>query len=184
VAASLNTLAMLYFAMGNYAGAEPLYKRCLMIREKSLGPEHPLVATSLSNISLLKAAQGKNREALQLAIRSQGIDDGIIEQVAGFTSGERTMQYLATIQREIETCLSLVNSRMKEDGAARKEALRVWLRRKGVVLEAQRRMQEALLDAGDREAATVFDELSQTRTRLAELTFAGPGKERPDVFQK
>jgi hypothetical protein len=30
--------------MGNYAAAEPLYKRSLEISEKALGPEHPDVA--------------------------------------------------------------------------------------------------------------------------------------------
>jgi hypothetical protein len=52
------------------------------------------------------------------------------------------------------------------------------------VLETQRRMQEALLEAGDEEAVKVFDELSLTRTRLAELTFAGPGKEGAEAYQK
>ena len=44
VAQSLNGLAALYKAEGRYADAEPLYKRCLAIREKALGPDHPDVA--------------------------------------------------------------------------------------------------------------------------------------------
>ena len=40
-AASLNNLAALYYAMGDYAKAEPLYRRALAIYEKALGPEHP-----------------------------------------------------------------------------------------------------------------------------------------------
>ena len=38
---------------GRYADAEPLYKRSLAIREKSLGPDHPDVATSLNNLAVL-----------------------------------------------------------------------------------------------------------------------------------
>jgi tetratricopeptide (TPR) repeat protein len=34
---SLNNLAMLYQAMGNYTAAEPLYKEALAIRKKVLG---------------------------------------------------------------------------------------------------------------------------------------------------
>ncbi len=36
-ATSLNNLAELYKAMGDYAKAEPLYRRALAIREKALG---------------------------------------------------------------------------------------------------------------------------------------------------
>ncbi len=50
LAASLNNLATLYDTQGKYAEAEPLYQRSLAILEKALGPEHPLVATSLDRI--------------------------------------------------------------------------------------------------------------------------------------
>ena len=48
---SLNNLAGLYHAQGQYAKAEPLYQRALAILEKALGPEHPDVATSLNNLA-------------------------------------------------------------------------------------------------------------------------------------
>jgi CHAT domain-containing protein len=184
VATSLNNLAFLYSLMGNYAAAEPLYKRSLEISEKALGLEHPDVATSLDNLSVLKVVQGKYLDALKLMLRSEKINGGMIEQVAGFTSADRTMQYLMTVKGNTDACLSLVNSVMRKDALARKEAFGVWLRRKGVVLEAQRRMQQALLDAGDQEAAKVFDELSRTRSRLAELNFAGPGEEGIESYRK
>jgi tetratricopeptide (TPR) repeat protein len=53
VAASLNNLAALYYAQGQYAKAEPLFKRTLAIWEKALGSEHPHVATSLENYAAL-----------------------------------------------------------------------------------------------------------------------------------
>ena len=40
-AASLNNLAGLLHAQGDYARAKPLYERALAIREKALGAEHP-----------------------------------------------------------------------------------------------------------------------------------------------
>lgn len=36
---------------GNYAEAEPLYRQSLAITEKTLGPEHPGVATPLNNLA-------------------------------------------------------------------------------------------------------------------------------------
>ena len=49
LAASLDDEARLYHKQGKYAEAEPVYQRSLAIREKTLGAEHPDVATSLEN---------------------------------------------------------------------------------------------------------------------------------------
>ena len=70
---SLNNLALLYYAQGKYAEAEPLYQRSLAIWEKALGPEHPDVATSLNNLAALYRAQGKYAEAEPLYQRALAI---------------------------------------------------------------------------------------------------------------
>ena len=58
VATSLNNLAELYEAQGQYARAEPLYQRALAIAEKALGPEHPNMATFRENYAAsLRAAE-------------------------------------------------------------------------------------------------------------------------------
>ena len=56
VATSLNT--QLYTSQGQYANAEPLYKRSLVIKEKVLGPDHPDVAVSLNGLAELYRMQG------------------------------------------------------------------------------------------------------------------------------
>ncbi len=184
VANSLNNLAVFNYEMGDYAAAEPLFNRSLRIYENALGPEHPRVADTLTNSAKLDAKQGKNQRALSSMMRIQVIEDRMIEQVSGFTSAKRTMQYLTKIRRNMDALVSLVCTRFKADNVASRQAFEVWLQRKGLVLEAQRRMQEALLEAGDTEANKVFDELSQTRSRLAQMTFAGPGKEGVDAYRK
>ena len=65
--------AHLYDAQGKYAEAEPLYKRSLKIWEKALGPEHPDVATSLSNLAELYRQIGKEDEAEILETRARKI---------------------------------------------------------------------------------------------------------------
>ena len=57
-ATSLNNLAILLKAEGDFAGARPLYERALAICEKVLGPEHPDTATSLNNLANLLRDQG------------------------------------------------------------------------------------------------------------------------------
>jgi len=64
-----NNLAFLYFNQGQYAAAEPLYKRALSIYEKALGPDHPSVATFLNNLAALYRATGQILEAQELEKR-------------------------------------------------------------------------------------------------------------------
>ena len=62
-AISLNNLATVYFAQGQYGKAESLYERTLAILEKVLGPEHPKLAEGLNNLALLYNKQGRYAEA-------------------------------------------------------------------------------------------------------------------------
>ena len=73
VATSLNSLALLYEIQGEYALAEPLYKRSLKIVEKALGPDHPNVATNLNNLAKLYRATNRHKEAKELESRASEI---------------------------------------------------------------------------------------------------------------
>ncbi|HMG73972.1 MAG TPA: CHAT domain-containing protein, partial [Pyrinomonadaceae bacterium] len=73
VAQSLNNLAELYRAQGDYGRATPLCQRSLAILEKALGPQHPSVATVLNNLALLYRAQGDYGRAAPLFQRSLAI---------------------------------------------------------------------------------------------------------------
>ncbi|MFL6417733.1 MAG: tetratricopeptide repeat protein [Bryobacteraceae bacterium] len=53
VATGLNNLAVLLQAKGDYAAAEPLYRRALAIDEKALGPNHPSMKTIRENLQVL-----------------------------------------------------------------------------------------------------------------------------------
>jgi len=75
VARSLNNLALLYKTQGDYAKAEPLYKRSLAIAEEALGPDHPSVATSLNNLAVLYDTQGDYAKAEPLYKRSLAITE-------------------------------------------------------------------------------------------------------------
>ncbi|MBU7583075.1 MAG: CHAT domain-containing protein, partial [Nostoc sp. TH1S01] len=81
VAQSLNNLAGLYEAQGNYRQAEPLYLRSLAIFEKVLGKEHPSVAQSLNNLAGLYRAQGNYRQAEPLYLRSLAILEKVLGNV-------------------------------------------------------------------------------------------------------
>ncbi len=66
-------MASLYYLQGNYAEAEPLYKRALAILEKTLGSEHPRVATALKNYAALLRETGRSDEAAKMEARAKAI---------------------------------------------------------------------------------------------------------------
>jgi tetratricopeptide (TPR) repeat protein len=77
----MDQLGLLLCAKALYTEAEPLMRRALAIGERSLGPDHPRVATHLNNLAqLLRAtnrlgeAEPLMRRALAIAERSPGPD--------------------------------------------------------------------------------------------------------------
>jgi tetratricopeptide (TPR) repeat protein len=73
VATNLNNLADFYYGQSDYAKAEPLFKRSLVIRLKALGPGHPDVATSLDKLAVLYLSLGYHSKAELLFKRSLAI---------------------------------------------------------------------------------------------------------------
>jgi len=67
---SLNWSGLSLSAAGNYAEAEPLFRRGLEIREAQLGKDHLDVANSLNNLAALFWAQGNYAEAEPLFRRA------------------------------------------------------------------------------------------------------------------
>ena len=62
-------LAELLHATNRLAEAESLFGRALAIYEKSLGPDHPNVATTLNSLALLLSATNRLAEAEPLSRR-------------------------------------------------------------------------------------------------------------------
>jgi tetratricopeptide (TPR) repeat protein len=72
-AQSLNNLALLYHAMGNYPAAESLLREARDILYSPLGEEHPAYATSLYNLALLYHAMGNYPAAASLLLQANDI---------------------------------------------------------------------------------------------------------------
>jgi CHAT domain-containing protein len=65
-ALSLNNLAALYDAMGDYTQARPLLEKALEITREALGEKHPHYALSLNSLAWLYAKKGDYRRARPL----------------------------------------------------------------------------------------------------------------------
>ena len=142
-----------------------------------LGPDHPEVARSLNSLSVLYASQDSFGKAHDLQKKAQNIDSKIIDQVMGFTSERQKLKFLYLKNHDLYAYISLISQYMSKNQSARKDALNVWLKRKGVTLEAQRRFQDALVYSDDQQAVKTFHELSRVRAKLSKIAYAGPGEE-------
>jgi tetratricopeptide (TPR) repeat protein len=73
LAQSLNGLAEVYRTLGEYADAEPLYRRGLAVEAKAFGSEHPNAAKILKNYATLLRETGRDAEAAKLEARARAI---------------------------------------------------------------------------------------------------------------
>ncbi len=71
----MNQLALLLQVKALHTEAEPLFRRALAIDELSFGPNHPNVATGLSNFAQLLKATNRLAEAEPLMRRALAIDE-------------------------------------------------------------------------------------------------------------
>ena len=72
-AAVLSGAAMVHHKKGRYDQAVALYQRALLIRERELGPDDLILATTLNNLAVLYLECGKYLEAERLCRRSLAI---------------------------------------------------------------------------------------------------------------
>jgi CHAT domain-containing protein/Tfp pilus assembly protein PilF len=178
VAAGYGNLAVLYARKEDYSKAEHLNHKTIDILEKTLGPDHPDVAAALNNLAGLYAAQGRYLDAHQAFLQAQAIDRKVIDQVMGFTSEEKKADFLATRQSSMEGALGLVVQHLKDNPRAVGDAFEVWLSRKGIILEAQRRFQEALIQSDNPNAVKTFQDLTAVRDQLSRLNFSNAGDDK------
>ena len=73
---SLNRLAGFYWSSKQYEQAEPLYKRCIQLEEKSHGANAPQVAFMVWELASMYKSQGRTAEASPLFERALLMVDG------------------------------------------------------------------------------------------------------------
>ncbi|MBA2503919.1 MAG: CHAT domain-containing protein, partial [Pyrinomonadaceae bacterium] len=174
VAVSLNNLAGLYEAKGDYARAEPLHLRALTIWEKALGVEHPDVATALDNLAALYEAKGDYVRAVQSKQRSQEGREHNLTLILITGSENQKQLYLNTLSGETDSTISLHVRSAPASQQAAQLALTTILRRKGRALDAMTDQIAALRRRANPEDVQLLDQLTATRAQLANLKLKAP----------
>lgn len=184
VAHSLFYLAKLSHTAGDYVKAQDLYKRALDIYAKALGPNHPKVAVCFDSLAALRAALNDYQGALAFCLKAQAVNQVVLDQAMDIPSEELKIKYLATKENSLHTFISLVAQHLGGEASAVQSAFDIWAKRKGLVLESQKRLYEGLIYFEAPEALQTFQELERVRAQLSTLAFSSPDKETVAAYRK
>ncbi|NET67072.1 MAG: tetratricopeptide repeat protein [Moorea sp. SIO1G6] len=176
VATSLNNLGGLYKSMGRYEQAEPKYTQALEMRRRLLGNEHPYVATSLDNLAILHHSQGNIDQALEFLEAGLDILELNLERNLVAGAEKQKQAYVKTISGTRDRAISLHLNSAPDNERAAGLALTNILRRKGRLLDFLTHSQQLLRKRLDFQSQKLLDQLNNTRTQLANLTYNPPDK--------
>lgn len=183
VATSLNNLAALYQTLSRYQEAEKLYQEAIAIVRQSLPPLHPNLASGLNNLALLYAATDRPLLAFKLMRRASRIEDRVIRNIFASSSDRDRLAYLKTIRGKFEAFLSLVYSHFSHSKAAKKAALNLTLKRKGLTASALAAFNQAIYRDRYPHLREKFQQWRQKCDQLLELSHSQPEPEEKDIYQ-
>src|SRR5262249_10096473 len=147
------------------AKAESFYRRVLAIREKALGPEHPLVAKSLNDLAALYAAKGEIARAVSVQSRANAVSEHNLALNLTTGSERQKLAYLALFSKQTDFTLSLHARAAPDDPQALDLAFTTLLRRKGRGLDAMTDAIAALRRHATPQDQTLFDQLAEARSQ-------------------
>ena len=146
--------------------------RALDIREKALGPMHPLVANTLYSLAARYRAQGAFPKAEPLLSRATDIRESQLRSGLAPLSESRKRALMTLVQGETERLVSFHVDASPSSPRALELALTTVLRRKGRVLDSLTEAQRTLRDHLTSPLRHQLDQLAQARTELAAQLYA------------
>ncbi|MEC4802779.1 MAG: CHAT domain-containing tetratricopeptide repeat protein, partial [Jaaginema sp. PMC 1080.18] len=182
-AGSLSVLARLYSDMGNYSEVESLLQRALAIDEQTYGSNHPSVASSLTGLVRLYQVQGDIALATDYLSRSLNIKENNLSLI--FTTGSEAQKqaYMNTLSDETHGVISLHLQDAPNNPEAAQIAFTTLLRRKGRILDALTENIQLIRENLTPENQQLLDELTNTRTQLANLIYNKPENISQDAYE-
>ena len=177
-------LTTIYSDNGEYDLAEKNLKKVAPFVEKVLGANSPASAPMFGMLGIIDSAKGRYHEAHGNFLKAMRIQEQYIDRVMGFESEERKLKYLVQTNKGLHYFLSNMVLNLNADEKAVREGLDTWLRRKGIILDAQQRFQEALVYGENKEAIKTFQELAAVRAQLSKLVFSQEYQQAPDRLKQ
>ncbi len=154
-----------------------LFKDAVATRERILGPDHPDTAQALVMLATSAQALGDYRGALELLKRALAAEDKMLATFVARGDEEQRLTLVQQAQGHYWATLSMIRKRLAKDPDAVRYALDLVLRRKGIILDVETRVREALSRRLDATALDAWTQLVDRQTELSKLLVEGPGTE-------
>lgn len=160
-----------------------LFKQAAATREQVLGADHPETAQALVMLAMTAQAVGDYREALDLLRRALAAEDRILAGFVAAGDEQQRLNLLQQAQGHYWAALSMIQRRLPKDPDAVRLGLELVLRRKGVILDVQTRIRDALSRRLDGAAAATWQRLVERRAELSSLLVQGPDPADPGRYR-
>ena len=169
-ATSLNNLAYYHSALGNYIKAAKFATEATDVYKKTIGIKHPNYAISLSNLAFSQFGLGNYADFNKYMIEYVKIKrNSVINNFSKLTSQQRqhmwqqeSFPFLSVLP---ESALLATNNNDATCSMYDNSALFS----KGLLLTADTEMRKLILESGDEQALSKFEELQETRAWLGKL---------------
>jgi CHAT domain-containing protein/Tfp pilus assembly protein PilF len=182
VVSAVNNLAILSWREGDLRQTESSLLRARSVMEKTHGPTHPSVATVLKNLAFLYQAKGDIGQAVSFLSRANEVREHNLGPILSRGTEEQKRLYMATFTDETSATISLHVNSARENPAAVRLALTTILQRKGRILDALSNQFASLRNHLSPPDQLLLDQLSLTRTQLANLVLTGPDTADPTPY--
>jgi CHAT domain-containing protein/tetratricopeptide (TPR) repeat protein len=156
----------------HFQSAHQRYSEALAIRQRALGPRHPLVADTMVRLAGVQAAIGLGEAAFEAALSAEAIGREHLRLMLRYLPERESLNYAAARPRGIDLILSLASV----PGRAT-SALDALVRSRALVLDE---MASRQVSTAEQDAVVLRRELANARQRLATLLLRGPGEAEPE----
>ena len=167
-------LATLRQRQAKFPEAEQLGKRALALLEASAGPEHPNTGAAVLNLAVTYYGMGRPELAQPYFDRYMTTLSKQVESNFNYMNERERLQLLTTMPGTFPLYFSFALANRKRDPALAGKMYDALLWEKGLVASNSAALRARILESGDREAVSLFDQLTQKRAQLAALATA-PG---------
>jgi CHAT domain-containing protein/tetratricopeptide (TPR) repeat protein len=182
IASALTSIGTLHLRYGDAAGARSSFTSALSMERGLLGTEHPDLAPTLVGLAEACRRLGQRREALEDALRAEGVARDHLRWTARALSEREALRYEATRTRGLGIALSIAESGLP-DSLNR----RVWdalVRSRALVLDEMAERRRVTSFAGDTTSARLAAAVAATSARVASLIVRGPDEGHEERYRR
>lgn len=159
-------------SQGRFLLAEEKYGASLNLFNKVFSYSHPYTALTLFNLALVSAGKNNHDDFLKFLMRAEKVDDKFLDQTIGYASEEQRLLFLTERKWALEAVIGLAATTFQNIPEVRKCAFEIWIKRKGFVLKAQKKFQEAVISNEDQISRELFSQLNESRKKLSALIYS------------